>query len=72
MTGHDWSTYYFMPLDLTDERDGKMDWQEKRDMATAIVIDRLRLVRLADAYELMKHGALVKPAIDEALALRIS
>lgn len=72
VTGHDWSTYYFMPLDLTDERNGKMDWQEKRDMATAIVIDRLRLVRLADAYELMEHGALVKPAIDEALALRIS
>lgn len=72
VTGHDWSTYYFMPLDLTDEHDGKMDWQEKRDMATAIVIDRLRLVRLADVDELDRHGALVKSAIDEALALRIS
>lgn len=72
VTGHDWSTYYFMPLDLTDERDGKMDWQEKRNMATAIVIDRLRLVKLADVDTLEHHGALVRSAIDEALALRIS
>lgn len=72
VTGHNWATYYFMPLDLSDERDGKMIWQEKRHMGKAIVIDRLRLVRLADACVLNDHGALVKPAIDEALAFRIS
>lgn len=72
VTGHDWSTYYFMPLDLTDERNGKMDWQEKRDMATAIVIDRLRLVKLADIEALERDGALALSAIQEAIALKIS
>lgn len=72
ITGHDWATYYFMPLDLTDERDGRMHWQEWRDVNTAIVIDRLRLIRLADSAALAKNNLLATSAIDEALGMRLT
>ncbi|MCX7258641.1 MAG: hypothetical protein NTZ64_18530 [Polaromonas sp.] len=72
ITGHDWATYYFMPLDLTDERDGQMCWQEWRDINGVIVIDRLRLIRLADSAALAKSNLLAKSAIDEALGMRLT
>ena len=72
ITGHDWATYYFMPLDLTDERDGQMHWQEGRDVNAAIVIDRLRLIRLADSAALATNNLLAKSAIDEALEMRLT
>jgi hypothetical protein len=72
ITGHDWATYYFMPLDLTDERDGKMRWQEWRDVNGAIVIDRLRLIRLADSTALAGSDLLAKGAIDEAMQMRLT
>ena len=68
VTGHVWSTYYFMPLDLCDERDGKMHWMERRDMNTAIVIDRLRFIRMANANDLDAKNVLPKAAVNEALA----
>ncbi len=72
ITDHDWATYYFMPLELTDERDGKMHWQEWRDVNGAIVIDRLRFVRLASTITLMQQGDMTIAAVDEALCLRIT
>lgn len=72
VTGHDWATYYFMPLDLCDERDGKMHWMEWRDVNTAIVVDRLRLMRMADADDLDKKKVLVKDAVNEALAFKLA
>jgi len=72
VTDHDWATYYFMPLDLTDERDGKMHWQEWRDVNGAIVIDRLRLMRLADTDTLNLQGVLTTSAVDQALGLQIT
>ena len=72
ITGHDWATYYFMPLDLTDERDGTMCWQEWRDINGAIVIDRLRLIRLADYVALDKNNLLAKSAINEALKMHLT
>ncbi len=70
VTDHDWVTYYFMPLDLTDERDGKMHWQEWRDINGAIIIDRLRFMRLADVAALKKQGSIVTSVIKEALDMR--
>ena len=61
-----------MPLDLTDERDGQMCWQEWRDINGAIVIDRLRLIRLADYVALDKNDLLAKSAINEALKMRLT
>lgn len=72
ITGHAWATYYFMPLDLCDERDGKMHWMERRDISAAVVIDRLRFIRLADVDELNKKQVLIKSAVDEALAYQLA
>lgn len=72
VTGHDWATYYFMPLDLTDERDGEMHWQEWRDVNGAIVIDRLRLIRLTDPCATATKSTLAKAAVDEALGMRLT
>ena len=69
ITGHDWATYYFMPLDLTDERDGQMHWQEWRAVNGAIVIDRLRLLRLADSDVLAGSNLLAISSIDEAMQM---
>lgn len=72
VTGHDWSTYYFMPLDLCDERDGKMHWMEWRDVNSAIVIDRLRFIRMSDADDLDTKKVLTKAAVNEALAYKLA
>jgi len=49
---HPWATYYFLPLDLR-RPDG--DWGCKSKIKQAIVVDRLRMARLADRYELYQH-----------------
>jgi hypothetical protein len=72
ITGHDWAAYYFMPLDLCDARDGKMHWMEWRDVNSTIVIDRLRLIRMADADDLDTKRVLSKDAVNEALAYKLS
>lgn len=46
---HQWATYYFLPLDL---RHSDGDWAYKSDIAQAIIVDRLRLVRLSKQYQL--------------------
>ena len=48
---HPWATYYFLPLDL---RELDSDWAYKSDIGTAIIVDRLRLLRLAARYEIME------------------
>jgi len=68
----DWQTYYFMPLDLTDEINGMMDWQRKSDMGRAVVIDRLRFLNLADANQLLINGELKVSLVHEATALRVA
>jgi hypothetical protein len=47
---HPWATYYFMPIDLRWD-DG--DWANKSDFGDAIMIDRLRLVRLARQFNIV-------------------
>jgi hypothetical protein len=70
-TGHRWATYYFMPLDLTDEVDGKMGWQQRRDLGDAIYVDRLRVVRLANPAYLRANGALTEGLVREAVAMEL-
>ena len=72
VTGHDWATYYFMPLDLTDERDGAMSWQRRSDVNCAIVIDRLRLCRLTDHLVPSNAALVAKAEIDEALSMKLT
>ena len=46
---HPWATYYFMPLDMRHPDGG---WANASDIGQAIIVDRLRLVRLASQYSL--------------------
>ena len=48
-TRHPWANYYFLPVDFR-RADG--DWAHKSDLAEAIFVDRLRLLGLAQAYDL--------------------
>lgn len=47
---HRWANYYFMPLDLR-RSDG--NWAYKSDIGEAIIVDRLRFLRLAQQYEIL-------------------
>jgi hypothetical protein len=49
-TLHPWATYYFMPQDLMDGRNVKGDWQRRNDITRCVMVDRLRLMRLAKHY----------------------
>lgn len=64
---HGWATYYFMPLDLR-EADGR--WAYKSDIGSAIIVDRLRILRLVERYDLLSTMPNM-PFIDEALAYRV-
>lgn len=46
---HPWSTYYFLPIDLRLPDGG---WAYEADIGQAIIVDRLRLIRLAEQYQL--------------------
>ncbi|MBD9407275.1 hypothetical protein IB236_18180 [Acidovorax sp. ACV02] len=48
---HPWATYYFMPLDLR-RSDG--DFAKKSDIGQAIIVDRLRILRLAKQFNSLK------------------
>lgn len=48
---HPWATYYFLPLDLRNP-DG--DYAKKSDIGEAIFVDRLRIIRLASQYKLLR------------------
>jgi hypothetical protein len=52
-TMHPWATYYFLPIDLRHADGG---WAYESDIGSAIIVDRLRLIRLASQYDL--HAAL--------------
>ena len=66
---HPWANYYFMPLDLRRPEDG--DWAYKNEIRTAIIVDRLRLLRLTSQYKLYDQLPAM-PFIDEVIALRYS
>jgi hypothetical protein len=68
-TLHDWSTYYFTPLDLATENENKLDWQHLSDFGKAIVVDRLRFMRLSEKYGIEKPELTATDYISEAMAL---
>jgi hypothetical protein len=71
-TLHEWSTYYFMPLDLSVEYDGLMDWYKLSDFSRAIVIDRLRFMRMAKLYSLSTPQMTATLEVNEAASLKIA
>lgn len=67
-----WTTYYFMPLDLTVQRSTGLDWQQKSEMSTVVVVDRLRMMRLADPASLHAAKQLRSDLVNEAAAMRMT
>jgi hypothetical protein len=65
---HQWATYYFLPLDLR-HTDG--DWAYKDDIGSAIIVDRLRLLRLVEQYGLYQSLPAM-PYVDEGIAFQYS
>lgn len=49
---HPWATYYFLPLDLRDSDGG---WAYQSDIGQAIIVDRLRILRLSNQYNLLDN-----------------
>jgi hypothetical protein len=66
---HSWSTYYFMPHDLTDAAGTKIDWQQRANLTESIVIDRSRLIRLATLYGSVERCVTAEAKVTEAVAL---
>ena len=65
---HSWSTYYFMPHSLHDGD----DWLGFKKFGGAIVIDRIRIMRLAHQYAIDATSLFVPALINEAKALSYS
>ncbi len=65
---HPWANYYFMPLDFR-RADG--DWAKKSDLAEVIIVDRLRILRLAEQLAVMDEMPALS-YVDEARAAAIS
>lgn len=62
---HPWANYYFLPLDL---REFNGDWAYKSEIGPAIIVDRLRIMRLSEQYDL--HAVLPSMLfVDEAAAM---
>lgn len=66
---HPWSTYYFMPHDLTEATGTRIDWQQRSNLTETIVIDRSRLIRLAKLYGSVDRCVTAKATVTEAVAL---
>ncbi|MFA1289663.1 hypothetical protein ACDJ03_18270 [Xanthomonas axonopodis pv. nakataecorchori] len=69
---HPWATYYFMPQDLVDVLDDGLDWQRRSDIAMAIVIDRLRIIRLIVEFGKESDYISLSPAVQEACNYALS
>lgn len=66
---HPWSTYYFMPHDLTEASGTQIDWQQRANLTETIVIDRSRLIRLATLYGSVDRCVTAKSTVTEAVKL---
>lgn len=66
---HPWSTYYFMPHDLTEAAGTQIDWQQRANVTSTIVIDRSRLIGLARLYETVDKCVTAKATVTEVIGL---
>jgi hypothetical protein len=60
---HRWATYYFLPLDLRHADGG---WACESDIGEAIIVDRLRMLRLIEQYDIFEDLP-VMPYVNEAM-----
>lgn len=66
---HPWSTYYFMPHDLTEAAGTQIDWQQRANLTETIVIDRSRLIRLAALYGSIDRCVTARATVTEVIGL---
>jgi hypothetical protein len=66
---HPWTTYYFMPHDLTEATGTQIDWQQRANLTETIVIDRSRLIRLATFYGSVGRCVTANATVTEAVSL---
>lgn len=66
---HPWATYYFMPQDLYESSADGPDWQRRLSLTSSIVIDRLRLIRLAAQYGIADTCADTEEQVFEAMSM---
>lgn len=66
---HTWSTYYFMPHDLTEAAGNRIDWQQRANLTDTIVIDRSRVIRLAALYGAVDKCVTAQATVAEAVGL---
>ncbi|MEQ4618460.1 MAG: hypothetical protein ABN482_10465 [Corticimicrobacter sp.] len=69
-THHPWATYYFMPQDLVAQSGGEVNWQRRTHLTKSIVLDRIRLIKLADEYGVANECVNAQDLIIEASQLR--
>lgn len=62
-----WLTYYFMPHDLLLEVSGRQSWQRGNDITESIFIDRYRILKNFDIYNIPADSAYDKKLVDEFL-----
>lgn len=70
-THHPWATYYFMPQDLVAGGAAKRDWQCRPKLTKTVVVDRYRLMKLAEQYGVAENCLSVSEQILEATALEV-
>lgn len=70
-THHIWATYYFMPQDLVAAHAEEQRWQCRPKLTKSIVIDRIRLIRLAQQYGVEDDCANASARVVEASQLAI-
>lgn len=63
--GHEWANYYFMPHSMHKSNDD--EWQRYSDFGSAIVVDRLRIMRLALYYNVEVDELINMDVVEEAL-----
>lgn len=71
-THHPWATYYFMPQDLVAQAGDKFDWQRRPMLTKSIVLDRVRLIKLAIEYGVTDECVNAQEHILEATQLRLA
>ncbi len=71
-THHPWATYYFMPQDLVVAVGETKDWQQRKKLTSSVVLDRMRLIKLAEQYGLHAHCGATAAQISEARELEVA
>lgn len=70
-THHPWATYYFMPQDLMAASGDTQEWQCRPKLTKTIVIDRYRLIKLAEQYGVAEECVSASDQVLEATALAV-